>query len=298
MIINISTSTGFFSWQPAAWLRLAGPDAASFLQGQFTNDLRALETQPAVYGLWLNVKAKVLADSFVLRGGDEGEFWVGSYFSPAAVIGARLESHLIADDVTIEDRTGAWAGMSVFGAAAERLRTESRKDGFVFPGRRGRGGNVEWVFPADGLTAAREFLCDGREIDPDEILRSRIAAGIPAVPFDVGPGDLPNEGGLEADAISYTKGCYMGQEVIARLKAMGQVRRRLMRVSGPGENHPALPAALFADGRRVGELRSAVGDGAGGLVGLAMLSLLHLAPMTALAFAADTPPVLRPTDVL
>ncbi len=105
MTINISTSAVFFCWRPAAWLRVAGPDAPSFLQGQFTNDLRALEKQAAVYGLWLSVKAKVLADSFVLRGAEENEFWIGSYFSPAAVIRERLESHVIADDVTVEDRT-------------------------------------------------------------------------------------------------------------------------------------------------------------------------------------------------
>ena len=87
MHINISTSTAYFRWRPAAWLRVSGADAAAFLQGQFTNDLRPLESAgvAAVYGLWLTVKGKVLADSFVVRG-DKGGYWVGSYASPAAVI--------------------------------------------------------------------------------------------------------------------------------------------------------------------------------------------------------------------
>ena len=62
-----SELTAAHVWEPAAWLQVSGPDAFNFLQGQFTNDLRLLEEQPAVYGLWLNEKGKVQGDSFVLR---------------------------------------------------------------------------------------------------------------------------------------------------------------------------------------------------------------------------------------
>jgi hypothetical protein len=126
--------------------------------------------------------------------------------------------------------------------------------------------------------------------------RMRIAARIPAVPADVGPTDLPNEGGLEADAISYTKGCYLGQEVMARLKSMGQVRRRLLRVRGTGASLPALPAPVFRGARQVGELRSAVSDEAAGWIGLAMVSLMHLTPGAELAFAPDSSTALRLID--
>src|SRR5471030_3245677 len=78
--MTISTEPKVHFWRPAAWLRVSGPDAGVFLQGQFTNDLGALKTSPAVYGLWLNQKGRVLADSFVLRGNTTEEFWVGSYF--------------------------------------------------------------------------------------------------------------------------------------------------------------------------------------------------------------------------
>jgi hypothetical protein len=117
--------------------------------------------------------------------------------------------------------------------------------------------------------------------------RLRIGAGIPAIGVDVGPGDLPNEAGLETAAISYTKGCYLGQEVMARLKSMGQVRRRLLRVRGSGPQVPPLPAPVVANARQVGELRSAIADGAGGWIGLAMLSLLHLGTGENLSLLAD-----------
>ena len=294
--MKIPTQLAFYVWRPAAWLRVGGADAESFLQGQFTNDLRNPPPRSAVYGLWLNVKGRVLADSFVLRAAAANEFWVGSYFSPAAAIRERLESFVIADDVVIEDATGNWGGVTLMGEGARSFAANLQGDGLLFSGRRGGGENVEWVFPATQLPALRAQLAGGREVSGEEMTRRRIAAGIAAVPVDIGPGDLPNEGGLDADAISFTKGCYLGQEVMARLKSMGQVRRRVLRVAGAGDAIPALPAPLWVGARQVGELRSAVRDGAGGLVGLAMLSLLHLKPDGRLALSPDGEPTMRVVD--
>ena len=83
----------------------------------------------------------------------------------------------------------------------------------------------------------------------------RIQSGIPSVPMDIGPGDLPQEGGLERDAISFTKGCYLGQEVMARLKSMGHVQRRLFKVGGQGES-PIAGIKVLCGGQNVGELRT------------------------------------------
>jgi len=302
MPIKDSTFPAAFWWRPAAWLRVTGDDSANFLQGQFTNDLRSATPEKAVYGLWLNVKGKVIADSFVLRAANSAGFWIASYFSAASAIRERLESHAIADDVVIEDETEGWRAVSLLGeAAAERAR-EARAggvaaDGFLFRGRRTREGNAEWLFPASAAEAVRAALSAAglRELDEQEIVRRRIAAAIPAVPADIGPGDLPNEAALEDDALSYTKGCYLGQEVMARLKSMGQVRRRLLRVEGEGEI-PALPAPLFVGARQVGELRSAVRTDAGRFIGLAMLSLLHTGRSAQLALAANLAPTIHLTD--
>jgi hypothetical protein len=228
-----------------------------------------------------------LADSFVVRGIDD-VFWLGSYFSPAKTILDRLESHVIADEVVFEDQTPEWAGITIFGESAG-VRDIAGSDGSVFAGRRG-GDTSEWVFPVTLSEATRKRLSDGVELDSVEVARRRIVAGIPAVPVDVGPSDLPNEGGLDVDAISYTKGCYLGQEVMARLKSMGQVRRRLLRVRAAHAAIPILPAPLFSGKRQLGELRSAAVDGANGFVGLAMLSLLHLQSGAALSFTEDGTP--------
>jgi folate-binding protein YgfZ len=290
MAINISTPEAVFPWKPASWLRVSGEDAFTFLQGQFTNDLRLLDDSPAVYGLWLTVKGKVLADSFVLRGREQNEFWIGSYFSPSPTIRERLESHVIADDVSIEDFTSEWAGMSIFGSGTIAAGvSELAPGGFGFPGRRGRDPVTEWIYPRTAGEPIGSQFADVAVLDDQEMTRRRIAAGIPAIPIDVGPADLPNEAGLEADAISYVKGCYLGQEVMARLKSIGQVRRRMWRVHGSGTPPPSRPLPVFAKARQVGELRSAVGDGDDRWIGLAMVSLMHVGPGSALGFTAEGP---------
>ncbi|MBC8040644.1 MAG: folate-binding protein [Opitutaceae bacterium] len=269
---------------------MTGEDALTFLQGQFTQELRSTATAPVAYGLWLNQKGKVLADSFILREALDS-VWIISFSSSAQVICERLEAYVIADDVVIEDATEEWSGITVGGREAEDwLKRETggvpacgeffkvAEGGWVFRGRRGSETSFDCIRPADAPVPAGLAM-----ISPEALERMRISAGIPRVPQDIGIGDLPNEGGLDEPGISYTKGCYLGQEVMARLKAMGTVRRRLVRVRGAGRGVPAVPCALLQGEKRAGELRSAVADGAGGFIGLAMITKLGLDPMAKLA---------------
>lgn len=276
---NAGILSGIFRWIPAAWLRVTGEDAFTYLQGQFTNDLRALAAGP-VYGLWLNQKGRVLADSFVVAGGPQ-EYWIGSYFSPAATIQERLNAYIVADDVTTEDVTSSWRGVTVF-AAAPQTAPAGPQGSLALPSRRGAGVVAEWV-SAVHASSVDDGLAGLVKLPGAEVERRRILARIPAVPMDLGPGDLPNEGGLENGAISATKGCYLGQEVIARLRSMGQVRRRLFSVRGSGPL-PAAPCPLFQGDRKVGELRSTAPDG-DGYVALALLTLLNLRPEQPLGLA-------------
>ncbi len=283
-------------WTPAAVLCVRGEDALAFLQGQFSQDLRpAGASQPATYGLLLNHKGRVLADSFALGVGPM-EVWLVSYFSAAAVIRAHLESHIIADDVTVEDWTAAWRGVAVdsaqisdwCGAPLPTAGQFARADhGFVFRGRRGAGESWEWIGPvaSPSPAAALPTAATPANISPDVLAQMRIAAGIPAVPTDIGPGDLPHEGGLDVAAVSYTKGCYLGQEVMARLRT-GRIRRRLARVSGSGKPPPR-DTDLIQTGKKVGELRSTVAHDAGGWHGLALLTLYQLDPALPLSLAPD-----------
>ena len=307
--MEIHTTSGSFKrFWPSTVLKVTGEDAFLFLQGQFTQDLRiCMECHFVAYGLWLNQKGKVLADSFVLR---QAEGWlVFSLFSAADVIKLRLETYVIADDVMVEDVTSQWAGVSFVGQGAAEAVGEcagfalpvqgafAEKDGgVVFQGRRSTEPNWEWLYPIGTDDTASALSGIGlTELSAADMERLRIEALIPSVPRDIGPDDLPNEGGLERDAISYTKGCYLGQEVMARLKTMGQVRRRLLRVEGPVEVPPVLPAPLFTDGKKIGELRSAVRTETG-FVGLAMISLLGVTGRRLLSFSPESPADIVITD--
>lgn len=291
------------SYPPAGVLRVTGEDAAVYLQGQFTNELR----QPVgavVYGLWLNQKGKVLADSFVLRRG-ENDFTVASIASSAAVIRARLEEYIVADDVTLTDATAQVSALAVTGPRCGELIRQGlggaplpgqflqSGEMFVFAGRRSRDDNYEFIGPAPQIEEAKRKLLSigGRVAGPEEMEFMRIKAGFPAVPQDLGPGDLPNEGGVEDGAISYTKGCYLGQEVMARLKNMGQVRRRLHRIHGAGAAPEAL-ASLYQGGKQVGQVRSSISH-ENEFVAFAMLSLVQLDPASGLGLAPDAAPAIR-----
>jgi folate-binding protein YgfZ len=273
----------------SAAFRIRGPDANTFLSGQFTQELRVSPGRSA-YGLWLSQKGKVLADSDVLRLTEE-EHLVFAASADAMQLRQRWEDYLIADEVTIEDECGAWAAALAWDFAAGELEqlapsaAENRfvqtEGAFVFPAWGGRGARWWFLFRASARDAWSERLAAvGREVDGATVTQERILAGVPAVPQDIGPDELPNEGGLEASAISFTKGCYLGQEVMARLKNLGQVRRRLHVIRGTGAV-PAAKTPLFQGVVRVGETRSAAADGVG-FVAFALLSLVNLNPSASL----------------
>jgi folate-binding protein YgfZ len=293
-----------FPGVPAAWLRISGIDSAAFLQGQFSQDLRGLSqslpgrASRAAYGLWLSHKGRVIADSFILRGAGPDEFWVGSTHSPGGTIRERLERFIIADDVAVEDRTAEFGSVALIGSGTGDWLTAEPREGWFFPGRRSADENWEWVFPrsaapAGGFPSALALATSGpgaRLGTPAELEHLRVAAGIPAVPADLGPSDLPNEGGLEGEGISYTKGCYLGQEVMARVKAMGRIRRSLVRVRGGGEP-PSVPAPLGREGRQAGELRSVSRlPSERGFIGLALVGRADAEPGTILSWSAAGDP--------
>src|SRR5665213_485193 len=135
-VIKFPASLAIFPFRPAALLRVTGPDARNFLQGQFTNDLSKIGPDGSVYGLWLDRKGKVVADGHVIPSAEGAEFFISSLSSPASVIEGHLGSHIIADDVAIADETAASHGISVIGPGAGAwLSGESRPE-TIFPGRR------------------------------------------------------------------------------------------------------------------------------------------------------------------
>lgn len=252
-------------------LLVSDEDAADFLQSQFTNDLRPFDAGRCTYGLWLDVKGKVLGDSYVLCEGNEF-FRLISETSEAAVLVEKLEKHIIADDVEVGHADAA-TGFALIGEGAEAVLSElglkvpvegqyaSNGDLRVFTGRRSKKLNFEVLcLSTEGAVAVREVLAakNVKLVTADCITSDRLEAGYPLVPIEVGPTDLPGEGGLERDAVSFIKGCYLGQEVVARMHNVGRPQRALFVLNGEGAV-PNCPTAIYnRETKQVGELRSAV----------------------------------------
>ncbi|MFM1903658.1 MAG: Aminomethyltransferase, partial [Planctomycetota bacterium] len=139
-------------------------------------------------------------------------------------------------------------------------------DGFWLQVDHGRGADLAAVLAAAGLP----------RLEPADLEAARIEAGFP-LPVDIVEKTLPQELGRDSCAISFTKGCYLGQETVARLDAMGHVNRRLAVVAIDADP-PPLPAELFLDGQPVGLITSAAASAQrGGTVGLAIIQTRGLA---------------------
>jgi len=220
----------FFDCSRRVKLRVTGADAFRFLNGQITNDLRKATTNSAIQASILNAKGKLSAHVFVSIESD-GAFLLDADSELREELPARLERYIIADDVQVEDVTDQFSILHFLGdrpAPATSSRTLASE----------RFGCAGWDFwcaraPASEL---REPFAESFVFCDDvcaEILR--IERGIPRWGRELTNEIIPVEANLEASSIDYEKGCYLGQEVVSRMKMSGQTNKRLcglMSISG------------------------------------------------------------------
>lgn len=264
---SVDVSKSFYQFAPAAHFIVTEEDAADFLQSQFTNELRPFKVGQATYGLWLDVKGKVIADSVMLCEGAE-QFRVISECCAGELITAHMERHIIADDVEIENVESGF-GFELPIKAVEALGLDCPMSGRFLQIEGGILYSTQdsiynmVIHEESAAKLAFEKLTDLGfiEFSASERGLARIDRGRPSVPYEIGAADMPGEGGLERDAISFTKGCYLGQEVVARMHNVGKAQRGLFVVRGEGAI-PDLPLVLTnSESKRVGELRTAYLNG-------------------------------------
>lgn len=236
-----------FASADTAVVRITGEDASAFLQGQCTADLRGVALTDA---LWLNRKGRVLAHTVIAKEADGSFLLLCPHLAAEALI-AVVTANVIADDVVATDEAARWQRYVAWGAEP------ALADAKLFPTP--RFGVAAWdLFTPAGSAAPGEMGSLA------ELESARLAAGVPSVPADCGANEFPQECGLDA-WVSYTKGCYLGQEVMARIQSMGSLRRILRRVDGPVSVGLELKTP---EGKVAGTVRSAAGD-----VGLALVSV-------------------------
>lgn len=245
-------------------LRLVGKDAKRFLHGMVTNDVTGLAPGQGCHAAMLTVKGKLLSDLTIYDLGEEGLMLELPATTGDSIRGA-LDRYLISDDATISDASAEVAELGVYGdksaAALQRLGASSEltsllpyhfstatlPTGTLRIARTPELGIVGFqVFGAPGAVAAAQaqLRADGAgELSDSAATALRVEAGTPLYGIDIDEERMPNESRL-ADVFSPTKGCYLGQEVVVRLRDRGQVNRMLVGLRLPGlGSDQALPAA-------------------------------------------------------
>lgn len=246
--------TGCALVSPAAHtlLRMSGEDRARFLQGLVTCDVEALAPGAGVWGFFTTLKGRILADVAVLA--NDGVLWLRVPAGEAEAVREHALKYRIADRVEIEpvpDRVAlTLAGPGAAAVLAAALAADGAGEGGAdLPAEPWTSAAIavggvpvlavrEGLLGVDGYTlwidrsAANELEAGLRDRHPDLVSAEeaaveavRIEAGIPRFGRDYGDGHFPQETGLGDQAVSYTKGCYLGQEIVARIHYRGGVQR-------------------------------------------------------------------------
>jgi folate-binding protein YgfZ len=244
---------GWVDLSDRAKFRLTGGDRERFLQGQVSNDVRLAREDATLYACVMTVKGKMSADIFIRAAAD-------AYHLDAAPelrepLAARLERYIIADDVTLDDVSDSEALVHVISPrAGPDLPAELAPHVGVARSTRFARAGIDLFTSRTQLEALRQNL-DGGELGTAEIELLRISEGVPRWGLDLAEDTIPVEAGLEERALSYTKGCYIGQEVISRIKSVGRVNHHLRRLRGSFPLHAG--DRLDVDGKAAGEITSA-----------------------------------------
>ena len=215
-------------------LRMTGVDRVDFLHGQCTNDIKQLGVGESCYAAFLNAKGKMRGEGHVICLADRFLLEVNSELTPS------LEKFIITEDVTIEDVSVAMGEWLVIGEAGVSIPAKA----------------VTFRHPLGlGIISETPMVAT---IDADELEVIRIEVAVPQWGVEMDENTIPNEAGLEKRAISYDKGCYIGQETIARIKTYGHVNRQLVQLAVAGDAVPSRGDKLLKDGREVGHMTSTI----------------------------------------
>ncbi len=250
--------------QPPACLRVFGEDALDYLQSQLSVDLNSLCGKRVRYALRLDVRGKTLAGMYLI-GEKPDSFLLVSRGTDGSDLVELIRENVIADEVEHLDLSMDYKLVTVSSHFADlafslfSLQTPEpgnwthHEGSFCFLDPRLGPSTFTMLLPLETFESQRKSL---RLVDWDAFEKQRIQSGLVAVPSEIGPEDLPQEGGLEEECVDFQKGCYLGQEVMARIHAMGKVRRTVRAVGFSSKLPPKLPSPLYLGEKKVGSLRS------------------------------------------
>jgi folate-binding protein YgfZ len=257
-------------------LALTGPDAKTFLQGQVTNDIEGLEPGQGCYAAFLTHKGKMLGDMRVLDLGDE--LLLDTERVALQELFNMIRRYKLGSDVELHKRTREMGLLSLIGPDARRVAgvDVGAAEHDNAPGSIGGRPVVAVatdlgvdVFTAADDTATVRAALDAPDV-PEEVAEIvRVESGRPRYGVDLDDGVIPQEAGLNHRAVSFTKGCYVGQETVARLYYRGKPNRHLRGLRLSAEAAPG--DALRLGEKAVGRLGSVVVSPVHGPIALALV---------------------------
>jgi folate-binding protein YgfZ len=266
----LKESVGLVDRSERAKLLLHGGEAVDFLQGQVTNDVERLAPGSGCYAAILTHKGKLRADLRILRG--EGWIWLDGEAASHAVLRHTVETYSLGRDVRFDDLTESRSILSLIGPEArERLDAAPPEEEHAFV----EGTHGLYVATDLGVdvicedaVAAREAL-EVEAVSEEAAECLRIESGRPRLGIDMDADTIPQEASLNERAVSFEKGCYVGQETVARLHYRGRPNRSLrgLRLSAPA----AAEDEVLLGERTVGRVGSACVSPALGPIALALL---------------------------
>ncbi len=257
------------------YLSFTGPDRVRYLNAILTNNIKDLLPGHGNVSLLLNPQGRILAEleTFALP---EGLFCVSCAMIREHLI-ETLDKYIIMDDVTLTDDTPRFGTLALEGPAAARIVNEltgvdlhslaelARQDTragtipcTIVRRSPGKFAGAEFLVERAQLQALWETLQEktktaaGGPIGYTALSALRLEQGVPWFSYDFGEKQIPHEAALENSHISYTKGCYTGQEIVERVRSRGQVNRRRVGLRFTGEAVPGPGEILTSDGKEAG----------------------------------------------
>jgi tRNA-modifying protein YgfZ len=257
---------------------VTGAEAAEFLQGQLTNDVEALEPAAGCYAALLDRKGHMRADMRVLRLGPE-RFWIDTEWIAVDAVSRHLAMYRVGREVEVANATGDWAILSVIGPAAhaasgsgpasgEHSQAPARDDGTIAVAT---ADGVDLLVPSSRAVGVRESLARAgvAEVSEEAAEILRVEAGRPRFGHEMTTETIPQEAGINERAVNFEKGCYIGQETVARLHYKGKPNRHLrgLRLSAAAEAGDPIRHGA----REVGRIGTAVISPSRGPIALAVV---------------------------
>jgi len=295
-----------------AYLSFTGPDRVRYLNAILTNNVKDLSPGHGNVSLLLNPQGHILAEIETYALPDS--LFCVSYAMIRERLIEWLDKYIIMDDVTLTDESQRFGTLGIEGPNAARVAQEITGIDLSTLAELDRRETTVALIPcwitkrSPGGVAGCEFLAErgklenlwqilseavkqhgGGPMGYAALSAQRLAQGVPWFGHDFGEKQIPHEAGLEASHISYTKGCYTGQEIVERVRSRGQVNRRRVDLIFDGTRAPAAGEALSVDGKEVGFVtRAALPSFLSHAIGMGYVRRDHNTPGSRLIWSGGT----------